>query len=53
MVFHLVNNQFFSEALEDTEMEVQSVVGKVNRDIPSFLQFWPVVKLGIGWQFNI
>ena len=48
-----VNNQFFAEALEDTEMEVQSVVGKVNRDIPSFLQFWPVVKLGIGWQFNI
>lgn len=47
------DDPLFAEALDDAGREVQSVVGKVNNDIPSFLQFWPVVKLGIGWQFDI
>ena len=37
------------EALED----VRSIKKDANDAIPSFLQFWPVIKFNIGYKFNV
>ena len=43
----------YGAQIEDAKQTIQDVKNKVNNKIPSFLCFWPVFKLNVGWKFNI
>ena len=39
--------------ITEAKSEIKNVKKEVNDKIPSALKFWPVIKLSIGWRFNI
>ena len=43
----------YGAQIEDAKQTIQNVKNDVNKSMPSFLKFWPVIKLNVGWKFNI
>ena len=43
----------YGAQIEDAKQTIQNVKNDVNKSMPSFLCFWPVFKLNVGWKFNI
>ena len=43
----------FATDIENAKNDIKSIKGKVNDSLPKFLQFWPVIKLNIGYKFNV
>ena len=45
-----VNIRF--QEIEEATRKIYDVKNNINKSIPSILCFWPVIKIGIGWQFD-
>ena len=43
----------FGTSVENAKDDIRSIKGEANKAMPSFLQFWPVIKLNIGYKFNV
>ena len=43
----------FASDIENAKNDIKSIKGDVNDSLPKFLQFWPVIKLNIGYKFNV
>ncbi len=43
----------YSEDIENGQREVYNIRDDINKAVPSFASFWPVIKFNIGYKFDI